>query len=81
MTITIRCFATLRDCGPLDGRRITLSDGATALEAWTALVAVWPGLAPWLACVRPAVNQAYAPWRTPLRDGDELALIPPVSGG
>ena len=81
MTITIRCFAGLRDCASADGRRVNLADGATAAEAWAALVRAFPALEPWGTCVRPAVNRAYVPWRTALHHGDELALIPPVSGG
>jgi molybdopterin synthase catalytic subunit len=55
--------------------------GATAEDVYARLVAQRPGLE-WLRRVaRPAVNQTYVSWDHPLADGDEVAFIPPVSGG
>ena len=55
--------------------------GATIEDAWSALVARFPVLAPGRPAVRFAHNGAYAPASTALADGDEVAMIPPVSGG
>lgn len=55
--------------------------GATAEVACERLVAERPAL-DWLRRVaRPAVNRTYVAWDHPLADGDEVAFIPPVSGG
>lgn len=76
MQVTVRLFAALRERAGRGAIDLDLPDGATAAD-------VWPGLAlgdepPGLAV---AVNQAYAGRDTVLADGDEVALIPPVSGG
>jgi molybdopterin synthase catalytic subunit len=55
--------------------------GATVDDAWTAAVEVVPALAPGRSSLRFAVNGDYADPDRPLADGDEVACIPPVSGG
>jgi molybdopterin synthase catalytic subunit len=60
---------------------LELPGGATIEDAWSALVERFPGLAPGRVSVRFARNGAYAGPETPLADGDEVAMIPPVSGG
>jgi molybdopterin synthase catalytic subunit/molybdopterin converting factor small subunit len=60
---------------------LELPHGATARDACERLVADRPALH-WLRRVaRPAVNRSYVSWEHPLADGDEVAFIPPVSGG
>jgi molybdopterin synthase catalytic subunit len=79
--VRIRLFAMQRE---LAGRReldVRLETGATVEDAWRALVAQHPALAPGRPAVRFARNGAYAPPETLLDDGDEVAMIPPVSGG
>jgi molybdopterin synthase catalytic subunit/molybdopterin converting factor small subunit len=60
---------------------LDLPEGATIEVAWSALVERFPVLAPGRPAVRFARNGEYADPETPLTDGDELAIIPPVSGG
>jgi molybdopterin synthase catalytic subunit len=60
---------------------VELRAGATVEDAWAALVERFPVLAPGRPAVRFAVNGSYAPAATGLGDGDEVAMIPPVSGG
>ena len=60
---------------------LELPAGATIEQAWEGIVAKHPLLAPGRPSVRFARNAAYAPPTTPLEDGDEVAMIPPVSGG
>ena len=55
--------------------------GATVDDAWDAVVESVPALAPGRASLRFAVNGTYADPATTLADGDEVACIPPVSGG
>jgi MoaE-MoaD fusion protein len=79
--IRVRLFAIQRE---LAGRRqveLELPDGGTIEAAWLALVALHPALAPGGPSVRFARNGRYADPGEILADGDELACIPPVSGG
>jgi MoaD family protein len=79
--VRVRLFAVQRE---LAGRRLVeleLPDGASIETAWQALVAEHPALAPGRAAVRFARNGVYADAAEALVDGDELACIPPVSGG
>ena len=59
---------------------LALPTGATAADAWGQLSTRYD-LGPLPRSFRCAVNSEYAGWNDPLKDGDELAVIPPVSGG
>jgi len=78
--VAIRCFATLRELAT-DRTQLTLPLGASVADAWAALAATYPGLLPHSPFVRPARNGAYAAWDALLADGDQVAFLPPVSGG
>jgi len=80
MQIRVRYFAALRDALGTSEQTLELPPAATVADAWAALMAAHPGLAP-SGSLAYAVNRSYADLDTVLRDGDELALIPPVSGG
>jgi molybdopterin synthase catalytic subunit len=80
MRIAVRLFASLRELAT-DRCELALADGATAADAWDALVARFERLAPHRRYVRAARNGATVDWDAVLADGDELALLPPVSGG
>jgi molybdopterin synthase catalytic subunit/molybdopterin converting factor small subunit len=76
MEITVRLFAALRERAGTGERRLELADGATLGDVWAAL-----GLGeepPGMAYAR---NREYGERSQPLADGDEVAIIPPVSGG
>ena len=81
MRVRVRLFAIQRELAGTREVSLDLLDGATLDDAWTALVGIHPALAPGRASVRFARNGAYADASTPLVDGDEVAMIPPVSGG
>ena len=81
MRIRVRLFAIQRELAGTRELALDLPDDSTIEDAWTAVVARFPGLAPGRASIRFARNAAYAPPDTPLADGDEVAMIPPVSGG
>ena len=81
MRIRVRLFAIQRELVGQRDLTLELPTGATIDDAWAALVADHPILAPGRSSVRFARNAAYAPPATALEDGDELAIIPPVSGG
>jgi molybdopterin converting factor subunit 1 len=82
MTVTVRLFAVLRELAGRESVELELADDATVDDAMAAL-STRPELAdalPRLGVVM-AVNRDYASGATRLAPGDELALIPPVSGG
>jgi molybdopterin converting factor subunit 1 len=79
--VRVRLFAIQRELAGTRQIDLDLPASATVEDAWTALVARVPALAPGRASVRFAVNGDYADATTTLRDDDELACIPPVSGG
>jgi MoaE-MoaD fusion protein len=74
--VVVRLFAGLREQAGTDRRQVVLGEGAVLREVWPALALgdEPPGLLY-------AVNCEYAKAEQPLADGDEVALIPPVSGG
>lgn len=80
MRITLRTFAMLRELSA-DRLDVDLADGAIVDDAWRALESAHPGVGPHRRYVRAAHNGAYAGWDVPLADGDEVAFLPPVSGG
>lgn len=81
MRIRVRLFAVLRDAAGVGEVELELPDGATAREVANPLAEQYPGIARHLPRIAYAVNRNYAPPDAPLQDGDEVALIPPVSGG
>ncbi len=80
-TVRVRLFAMQRELAGTREVELALPAGATIEDAWTALVDRFPRLAPGRVAVRFARNGAYAAAETVLADGDEVAMIPPVSGG
>ena len=79
--VRVRLFAVQRELAGTREVPLELPDGADVEAAWAGLVARHPILAPGRASVRFARNGDYADPTTPLGDGDEVAMIPPVSGG
>jgi MoaE-MoaD fusion protein len=76
MRVTVRLFAGLRERAGESRRELELAEGATVAEVWPALeLGDEPGGLVY------AVNRSYTERDTPLADGDEVGLIPPVSGG
>jgi molybdopterin synthase catalytic subunit len=81
MVVTIRLFARFREIAGAGELTQELPEGATARAAWDALAGRHPELAAYAAIASCAVNEEYARFSTTLRDGDEVAFLPPVSGG
>jgi molybdopterin synthase catalytic subunit len=80
MRILVRTFAILRELST-DRCEFDLPDRATAEAAWSVFAGSYPGVVPHRPYVRVARNGSYVSWEEPLADGDEVALLPPVSGG
>ena len=81
MLVTIRLFARLREIAGTGEIRRELPEPATAATAWASLAQEFPALAPFERTVSCAVNEEYARFTSALADGDEVAFLPPVSGG
>jgi molybdopterin synthase sulfur carrier subunit len=81
MRVRVRLFASLREASGQAEVWLELPDGATAEAAWERLARDHPALAEKRTRLTAAVNRTYATFETPLRDGDELVFVPPVSGG
>jgi molybdopterin synthase catalytic subunit len=76
VNVQVRLFAALRERVGAGSLELELGEGATVGDVWPALAlgAEPPGLLY-------AVNRAYVERTEPLTSGDEVAVIPPVSGG
>jgi molybdopterin synthase catalytic subunit len=79
--VRVRLFAVQRELAGTREVQLDLPEQGTVEDAWAMLVARYPALEPGRAFVRFARNADYADPGTSLADGDELAVIPPVSGG
>ena len=80
MEIEALLFASYREKAGVGRLRLDLNDGATVGDMAGAMRAKFPGL-PEAERIVVAVNNEYQEHDFVLRDGDEVALIPPVSGG
>ena len=81
MRVTVRLFARLRDIAGAAEIPRDVSAGATIGTVWRQLVSEFPDLARYERSISSAVNADYARMDRELRDGDEVAFMPPVSGG
>jgi molybdopterin converting factor subunit 1 len=81
MRVTIRLFARLREIAGAGEMAREVTPGATIRGIWRELAAEFPALAPYERSISSAVNLEYARMETEVRDGDEVAFLPPVSGG
>ena len=81
MRITVLLFARLRDIAGTANLERNLPDGSTALSLWKTLVQDFPDFDSYSEAISTAVNEEYARMDSELSDGDEVAFLPPVSGG
>ncbi|MEZ0263458.1 MAG: MoaD/ThiS family protein [Phycisphaerae bacterium] len=81
MIVHVRLFALLRDLAQAGEFTLHLPDDATVADAASAVGATYPAVVPALGRTAFAVNMTKVDSNAVLREGDELALLPPVSGG
>ena len=74
-------FAQLKDATQCDSIEIPFAAPVNAEGLWTELIKKYPGLAGHRSSVRLAKNFEYTTAKTQFSNTDEVALIPPVSGG
>jgi molybdopterin converting factor subunit 1 len=81
MKVRLLYFAVLRDIAGKGEEIVELPDGTRAADVWNRLRAQHRALAAYERPPMTAINESYVPADQLLRDGDEVAFIPPVAGG
>ncbi|HTY41629.1 MAG TPA: molybdopterin converting factor subunit 1 [Thermoanaerobaculia bacterium] len=81
MRIRLLYFASFREAVGRDEEAREIAEGTRVDALWAALGREAPALARFLKPPPAAVNREYVPPDTVLRDGDEVAFLPPVAGG
>jgi MoaE-MoaD fusion protein len=81
MQVTVRLFAVLRDRAGASQVTLDLSQSPSVDDVKRAVAQRYPQLEDLLSKTAVAVNRAYEVPETQIHEGDEIALIPPVSGG
>ncbi|HEU4691856.1 MAG TPA: MoaD/ThiS family protein [Vicinamibacterales bacterium] len=81
MRVTIRLFARLRDLAGAGELVRDVEGPATVQSVWKGLVAEMPSLGEYERTMSVAVNADYSRMSASVNDGDEVAFLPPVSGG
>ena len=81
MRVTVRLFARLRDIAGSAELAREIAPGATIGSVWHELVDDFPELASYERSISTAVNADYARMDHAVGEGDEVAFLPPVSGG
>ena len=81
IAVKARLFARLREQAGAEVETVELPAGSSVTDVYQALRRAHPALEPDRAAVRAALNHEFADWEAVVADGDEVAFIPPVSGG
>jgi MoaE-MoaD fusion protein len=81
MQVRVLFFGRLKDIVGASEEQTEISDGARVEDLFARYGREFPELAGFRASVVASVNQEFAEWRAPLAAGDEVAFLPPVSGG
>lgn len=81
ITVTVKFFAAFQEAYGISEVNWQVPDGTPAIEILNRCVAEHPQLEQWRDLTRFGVNLNFVTANTVLHDGDEVVLIPPVSGG
>jgi len=81
MKIKVKFFAYTREITGLNETEIEIKEGTDLSGIMDRLAERFPGLQRYRSEINMAVNHEYAPPETIVKKGDEVALLPPVSGG
>ncbi len=81
MKVRVRLFAVLADWAQANEIDVSIPPAGTGEDVLAALVQVVPRVDAVRGSLRLAVNREYVPWSEVIQEGDEVAIIPPVSGG
>ena len=81
MRVTVRLFARLKEIAGAPELERVVTSGTTVGDVWRGLTREFPELAPYERSISTAINADYARMDQVVGDGDEVAFLPPVSGG
>jgi molybdopterin converting factor subunit 1 len=81
MQIRVLFFGQLKEITGVAQEEAELSEGAKIEDLFERYGRRFPKLVEFRGSIATSVNQEYADWRKPLASGDEVAFLPPVSGG
>src|SRR6202451_2575842 len=81
MRVRVLFFGQLKEIVGAAEEDAELSEGARVEDLFERYARRFPKLAEFRNAIAASVNQEYAEWRAPLVDGNEVAFLPPVSGG
>ena len=81
MKVKVKYFAVCREMFNRDEEEMELPAGAVLMDILKRLEEEWPEIPEYYEVMQMSVNWEYATEQTELSDGDEVALIPPVTGG
>jgi molybdopterin converting factor subunit 1 len=81
MRVTVQLFARLRELAGRSEAVCEVAPGASVADVWRALERAYPAIGPLATAVSAAVNAEFASMNTEVHEGDDIAFLPPVSGG
>jgi molybdopterin converting factor, subunit 1, non-archaeal len=81
IAVRVLLFARLREQAGTDTESVEVPAGSTVSDVYDVVKRLHPGLEAERNALRAALNQEFAEWDAAVADGDEVAFIPPVSGG
>ena len=81
MRVTVRLFARLREVAGRSEWTCEVEPGASVADVWRAIASRYPALEPFGSSISSALNTDFAKMTALVHDGDEVAFLPPVSGG
>jgi molybdopterin converting factor subunit 1 len=81
MQTRVLFFGKLKELTGAAEQSVEMNSGSTIAELFERFAHQTPALAPYRSSVVASRNQEFAPWTTVLEPGDEVAFLPPVSGG
>jgi len=79
--VKVLFFGQVRELTGLSEENGEISDGATLADLLESYIQRYPRLAGFQASLVASRNQEFAAWETRITGGDEIAFLPPVSGG
>lgn len=79
--VRVLLFGAAADRAGVRETELPLAEGGSLESVWSSLAERYPELSPMHKTLAFAVNGEYATAEVPVRPGDEVAVLPPVSGG
>ena len=79
--VKVLLFGRIRELCDLSEESTQFADGATLEDVFLAYVMRFPKLSDFRSSLVASRNQEFTAWNTKITDGDEIAFLPPVSGG